>query len=121
LFDRAPRFIWSLLRVVRVVPSPTQAIERVSTPDRGVVLVFGAHEWGHRALVRRAPQRLAALLRRPSVRLQVLDELDHSMFAPSARRAVEQHVVADLRSRFLEQPAHTLPSPPHNSSENALS
>lgn len=121
MFDRVPRFVWSILRAVRLVPSPTQAIERVVRPGRQVLLLFGASEWGHRALIRRAPRRLAALVRSPYVRLHVLDELDHSMFAPSGRRVTEQHVLADLRSGFLEHSAGTQSLPTHNSSETALS
>ena len=82
--------------------------------------MFGSHEWGHRAMVRRAPQRLEAISHAPYVRLHVLDELDHSMFAPSGRRATEQLVLTQLRTGFLEQPASPQ-LPPTDISETAVS
>ncbi len=94
MVNRIPAPIWRVLDMVRLVPLPTRAIERVVAGGTRVTLLFGPDEWGLRALRARAPKRLARLEASPLVTLEVVPELDHSMFAPLGRDLMEDRIRA---------------------------
>lgn len=102
LFRFVPASAWRGLAALRLVGSPEKALER--TLDRGtrITLVFGPDEWGLVALQRRSPRQWSELLKSPSLRLLELPQLDHSMFSPAARAAVEAGLAAACDSPIAD-------------------
>ena len=88
-FHRVPTPIWRALALMRLVPRPTLAVERVVARGTEVSFVFGPNEWGLKAMQRRAPRHWARLAASAGVAVNILDVLDHSMFAPEGRREAE--------------------------------
>jgi len=119
-FDKLPTAMWRTLFAARLLSTPTKAIEGVVNDRRSVLLVFGHGEWGHRALVRRAPKQLARLNRHARFTLTKIDTLEHNMFAPDGRRDVEEVVRHHLRRDFFpasRSSPHAVPQTQPESSE----
>ncbi len=111
MINRIPAPIWRVLDSVHLVPLPTRAIERVVARGTRVTLLFGADEWGLRALTARAPKRLARLEASPLVTLDVIPELDHSMFAPLGRDLMEDRIRSLLGTLGGSAPRVPTPRP----------
>ncbi|MCB0956490.1 MAG: hypothetical protein KDB12_10085, partial [Ilumatobacter sp.] len=110
--DKVPAWAWRLLARLRLVAAPTVAPRRALLNGATVSLVFGTQEWGLRALERRDPAIWEAVRRHPRMSVVVLPALDHSMFEPNGRAAVEEHL-----RRHVWPTVTSTPQPPQPSTE----
>ena len=110
--DKVPAWAWRLLARLRLVAAPTVAPRRALLTGATVSLVFGTQEWGLRALERRDPAIWEAVRRHPRMSVVVLPALDHSMFEPNGRAAVEEHL-----RRHVWPTVTSTPQPPQPSTE----
>ena len=109
-FQKVPTWVWRLLARLHLVAAPTVALRRALLAGTRITLVFGTDEWGLRALERRDPAGWEAIRRHPRLATVVLAELDHSMFDPAGRAAVE-----DQMRRLVWPTLTSTPDTPHPS------
>lgn len=107
-FERVPAAVWRAFDLVRLVPLPSRGLRRVRAQGTAVVLVFGPHEWGLRALHRRDGAWFDRFARSDAVEVHIIDDLDHSMFSRAARAEAREVLTAAL-SRYLP-PGNVRPS-----------
>ena len=92
LFHKVPTWIWWVLARLHLIALPTLAIEKGLERDVHIFLIFGDDEWGLRALRRRGGRRFNEVTKSPLTTLVEVPGLDHSMFDPSGRARVKEHV-----------------------------
>jgi pimeloyl-ACP methyl ester carboxylesterase len=85
LFERIPTWIWRVLDHLRLVRSPVRLPLNAARAGVPALIIFGQKEWALRALRRRDPKGAAALVNSSTVTVTVIEGLDHSMFAVTAR------------------------------------
>ena len=114
--DKVPTWAWRLLARAHLVAAPTVALRRALLCGARVTLLFGTQEWGLRALEHRDPDTWEAIRRHPRMAVAVLADLDHSMFEPAGRAAVEAY----LRTHVWPTVTPTLTPQPSESSTEVI-
>lgn len=97
LDDHVPERLWHLLGRAGLVRGPSSAFGELAEARTDVLLVCGRLE---ARPYRRARGLVAGLEATGTFRLEVLEEIDHSLFGAAARIEVGRLLVDHLRSRF---------------------
>jgi hypothetical protein len=96
-----PSPFWWVLDLLRLQPNPLRGADVAATRTEPL-LIYGQDNLGLQRLQQRAPASLKRW--QASGRLIVMDGLDHSMFAPQSRAAVETRVRQFLLKHLPEIP-----------------
>lgn len=88
------RFVWRLLDVTRVQPSPARSILRLGTVGRQGRMIYGADEMT--TVLRGASNKLLRQIQETNVSVEKIEHLDHGLWDASSRALVTEALRREL-------------------------